>query len=146
MIFFCSSASPTFPGASMHFGSTFLSRLRMMLVGIWLGLHWASFSFFDHYIQSSGHSTGCSTRPSTRCCSRRSGWTGSWRTRALAVTVVWSTRACLLNSGFTSAPCCCAAASVFNHCMSCQNYSLHCSLRLLHLLQPHSIKCNRTLN
>ena len=24
-----------------------------MLVGIWLGLHWASCSFFDHHIQSS---------------------------------------------------------------------------------------------
>ena len=27
----------------MHVGSTFLSRLRMMLVGIWLGLYWACF-------------------------------------------------------------------------------------------------------
>ena len=49
----CLLSSSTFPGASMHFGSTFLSRLRMMLVGIWLGLYWALFSFFDHYIQSS---------------------------------------------------------------------------------------------
>ena len=79
----------------MHLGSTFLSRLRMMLlgiwlglygyyflssiiifkvqcikvyskfssvqfssvqfssVGVWLGLHWVLFYFFDHYIQSS---------------------------------------------------------------------------------------------
>ena len=33
----------------MHFGSTFLPRLRMMLVGIWFGLYWVLFSFFDHY-------------------------------------------------------------------------------------------------
>ena len=25
----------------------------MMLVGIWFGLYWVLFSFFDHYIQSS---------------------------------------------------------------------------------------------
>ena len=37
----------------MHLCSSFLSRLRMMLVGIWLGLHWVLFSFFDHYIQTS---------------------------------------------------------------------------------------------
>ena len=48
-----SSAAGVFPVASMHFGSTFLSRLSMMLVGIWLGLCWVLFSFFDHYIQSS---------------------------------------------------------------------------------------------
>ena len=35
----------------MHFGSTFLSQLRMMLVGVWLGLYWVLCSFFDHYIQ-----------------------------------------------------------------------------------------------
>ena len=35
----------------MHLGSTFLSRLRMMLVGIWLGLYWVLFSFFDYYIK-----------------------------------------------------------------------------------------------
>ena len=28
--------------------------LRLMLVGIWLGLHWVLFYFFDHYIQNSG--------------------------------------------------------------------------------------------
>ena len=33
-------------GASMHL-------LRLMLVGVWLGLLWVSFHFFDHYIQSS---------------------------------------------------------------------------------------------
>ena len=27
----------------MHLGSTFLSRLRLMLVGIWLGLSWVLF-------------------------------------------------------------------------------------------------------
>ena len=27
----------------MHFGSTFLAWLRMMLVGIWLGLYWVFF-------------------------------------------------------------------------------------------------------
>ena len=27
--------------------------LRLMLVGIWLGLHWVLFYFFDDYIQSS---------------------------------------------------------------------------------------------
>ena len=27
--------------------------VRLMLVGIWLGLHWVLFYFFDHYIQSS---------------------------------------------------------------------------------------------
>ena len=32
----------------MHLCSTFLSRLRLMLVGIWLGLHWVLFYFFDH--------------------------------------------------------------------------------------------------
>ena len=37
----------------MHLGSTFLSWLRMMLVGIWLGLYWVLFCFFDHYILSS---------------------------------------------------------------------------------------------
>ena len=37
----------------MHSGSTFLSRLRMMFVGIWLGPYWVLFSFFDHCIQSS---------------------------------------------------------------------------------------------
>ena len=37
----------------MHFGSTFLPRLRMMLVGIWLGLYWVLYYFSDHYIQSS---------------------------------------------------------------------------------------------
>ena len=38
----------------MHFGSTFLLWLRMMLVGVWLGLYWVLFSFFDHfYILSS---------------------------------------------------------------------------------------------
>ena len=42
----------TFLGASIHFGSTFLSRLRMMLVGIWLGLYWVLFSFFDHRAHS----------------------------------------------------------------------------------------------
>ena len=51
-------SSPTFLGASARFGSTFLSWLRMMLVGIWLGLHWVSFSFFDHHIQSSVHCRG----------------------------------------------------------------------------------------
>ena len=54
----CLLSSPTFTGASMHFGSTFLSRLRMMLVGIWLGLYWVLFSFFDHYIKSSGDARG----------------------------------------------------------------------------------------
>ena len=28
--------------------------LRLMLVGVWLGLLWVLFYFFDHYIQSSG--------------------------------------------------------------------------------------------
>ena len=28
-----------------------------MLVGVWLGLHWVLFYFFDHYIQSSVHLT-----------------------------------------------------------------------------------------
>ena len=37
----------------MHLGSTFLSQLRMMRVGIWLGLYWVLFSFFDRYVQSS---------------------------------------------------------------------------------------------
>ena len=37
----------------MRFGSTFLLWLRLMLVGIWFGLYWVLFSFFDHYIQSS---------------------------------------------------------------------------------------------
>ena len=36
-----------FLGASMHFGSTFLAWLRLMLVGIWLGLH------FGHHFLSS---------------------------------------------------------------------------------------------
>ena len=27
--------------------------LRLMLVGVWLGLLWASFHFFDHHVQSS---------------------------------------------------------------------------------------------
>ena len=27
--------------------------LRLMLVGVWLGLLWVLFYFFDHYIQSS---------------------------------------------------------------------------------------------
>ena len=45
-------SSPTFLGASTHFGSTFLLWLRMMLVGIWFGLYWVLFSFFDHYIIS----------------------------------------------------------------------------------------------
>ena len=52
VVFVCLLSSPTFLGASMHFGSTFLSRLRLMLVGIWLGLYWVLFSFFDHYIKS----------------------------------------------------------------------------------------------
>ena len=30
-----------------------LSSLRLMLVGVWLGLLWVLFYFFDHYIQSS---------------------------------------------------------------------------------------------
>ena len=34
----------------MHLCSTFLSRLRLMLVGIWFGLYWVLFYFFDHYI------------------------------------------------------------------------------------------------
>ena len=34
----------------MHVGSTFLLRLRLILVGFWLGLHWALCSFFCHYI------------------------------------------------------------------------------------------------
>ena len=34
----------------MLFSSTFLLRLRLMLVGIWLGLYWVLFSLFDHYI------------------------------------------------------------------------------------------------
>ena len=51
-------SSSTFPGASTHFGSTFLSWLRIMLVGIWLGLHWVLFSFFDRYTQSSVPSDG----------------------------------------------------------------------------------------
>ena len=73
-----SSVQPTFPGASMHFGSAFLAWLRMMLVRGYLAwplfgiifsflrsLHskWTNFSsiitfkvnklFFDHCIQSS---------------------------------------------------------------------------------------------
>ena len=56
--FACLLSSPTvtptrtFPGA-------FILRLdfpilaRMMLVGVWLGLHWVSFSFFDDYTQNS---------------------------------------------------------------------------------------------
>ena len=32
-----------------------------MLVGIWLGLYWVLFSFFDHYVQSSVQPTVRST-------------------------------------------------------------------------------------
>ena len=49
---FCLLSSPTFLGASTHFGSTFLLWLCMMLLGIWLRLYWVLFSFFDHYIKS----------------------------------------------------------------------------------------------
>ena len=31
--------------------------LRLMLVGVWLGLLWVLFYFFDHYIQSSPTTT-----------------------------------------------------------------------------------------
>ena len=31
-----------------------------MLVGVWLGLHWVLFYFFDHYIQSTDWATGLS--------------------------------------------------------------------------------------
>ena len=33
--------------------------LRLMLVGVWLGLLWASFHFFDHHVQSSGPNAFC---------------------------------------------------------------------------------------
>ena len=33
----------------MRVGSTFLLWLRLMLVGIWFGLYWVLFSFFDHF-------------------------------------------------------------------------------------------------
>ena len=52
VVFVCSISSPSFPGVSKHFGLTFLSWLRLMLVGIWLGLYWVLFSYFDHYIIS----------------------------------------------------------------------------------------------
>ena len=42
---------------SLFTSSTFLEHLyvllRLMLVGVWLGLLWVLFYFFDHYIQSS---------------------------------------------------------------------------------------------
>ena len=39
------------------FSSVQFSIVRLMLVGIWLGLYWVFFSFFDHYIQSSAISS-----------------------------------------------------------------------------------------
>ena len=58
---FCLLSSPTFLGASTHFGSTFLllALLRLMLVGIWaFGLDFIQFIGYyflssDHYNQSS---------------------------------------------------------------------------------------------
>ena len=49
--------------SSVGFGSTFLPRLRLMLVCIWRGLHWVLFYFFDHYIESSDleHLCTCAT-------------------------------------------------------------------------------------
>ena len=58
VVFVCLLSSPTFRGASMHhtmhFGSTFLSRLRMMLVGIWLGLYWGFFFLRSLYYKGEG--------------------------------------------------------------------------------------------
>ena len=33
----------------MHFGST--SQLWLRMMDIWLGLHWISFAFYDHFIK-----------------------------------------------------------------------------------------------
>ena len=48
----CTFSTTSF--SSVQF-SVLLPRLRLMLVGIWLGLCWVLFYFFDHYIQSSVH-------------------------------------------------------------------------------------------
>ena len=52
-VLFCSAQFSSVRFSSVHCtGSTFLSWLRLMLAGIWLGLHWASFSFYDHHVQA----------------------------------------------------------------------------------------------
>ena len=38
--------------------------LRLMLVGVWLGLLWVLFYFFDHYIQSSVQFSSVQFKPS----------------------------------------------------------------------------------
>ena len=52
---FCLLSSPTFLVACVLVRHSCYMWLRLMLVGVWFGLCWASFSFFDHYIQSSVH-------------------------------------------------------------------------------------------
>ena len=49
-----SLARPTsFSSVQSHLFGASMYLLRLMFVGVWLGLLWVLFYFFDHYIQSS---------------------------------------------------------------------------------------------
>ena len=67
-------------GASMYL-------LRLMLVGVWLGLLWVLFYFFDHYIQSSGGDAAAAYSRQSRAESRFFlGRRGGGQTRLPALT------------------------------------------------------------
>ena len=74
--FLTSCRRPTLPSTSTDLSSVQFNVLRLMLVGVWLGLHWVLFYFFDHYVHCSKprplavirnrrQKTACTFRPTT---------------------------------------------------------------------------------
>ena len=59
----CTFRPTTFSSVQFSSVQPYALVLRLMLVGIWLGLHWVLFYFFDHYIQSSTISPGRTLAP-----------------------------------------------------------------------------------